>query len=833
MRHPCPARCRVIRWLAGAIACLLALAPSQHAHAEDECGWIPTFGAGAASTDPTVYAAVPFDGTTYLLGNFTAAGGSAAAGVVRWNGTTWEAVPGTPFEQCMDGVVFDDGTGPALYCFGRPTDLPGLGYAVRRWDGGSWSQVGGVFSKVVSTLDVIDLGSGPALYCGGVANNAVDGVPKGNVMVWSGSAWQPVGDGLIGAGTTTATVYALAAFDGGSGPRLYAGGAFASSGSGASLNHLARLEGGQWQPVGGGVNDTLGGNDSVTALLSVPDDTSGQPSLYVGGVFNQAGAVATTCLARWAGNAWHAALLPGTGTGCIVRCIARLAPQPGSPARLYAAGVLNRTTGLFMAYQDGASWLAHPGAFAPGSTGEYQVYSLSLLPGSGGASRLMCAGWLGSIDNVKMYSTSVWDGTRWLPSSAGLNGPIHASVLFDDGQGGGPALYIGGEADGGAGAAFGYVAKWTGATWQKLGAGLNGPVYALTVFDDGNGPRLVAGGAFTKSGAVDVVRVARWSGSSWTPMGIGVGSQGAVYGFASFVDTTKAPNKTLYAMGTFNTPPGLARFDDNAWRQVGAFSASIVRCGIVWDDGNGEALWIGGASLFTGGESSGPLARFDGINWTFPPGSPTGGVYAMTTLQQPGQSSSKLIVAGDSLFFGPIVSRVASWDGTTWRRFQDQFNDRVYALTTIYDPNTETNVVVAGGTFTVSNGTAMNGVSLYNGYGWISMGAGTWGKFPQNTTTGVRTLINVPAAVIAPGASGQTLVVGGGFTSTSSGDGGLARWNVCAQSADQDGNGIVNGTDLGLLLGSWGPCAGCIADLNSDGQVNGTDLGILLGAWTQ
>ena len=49
---------------------------------------------------------------------------------------------------------------------------------------------------------------------------------------------------------------------------------------------------------------------------------------------------------------------------------------------------------------------------------------------------------------------------------------------------------------------------------------------------------------------------------------------------------------------------------------------------------------------------------------------------------------------------------------------------------------------------------------------------------------------------------------------------------------DINGDGIVNGTDLGLFLGSWGPCPGCPADFNGDGVVDGTDFGILLGSWT-
>jgi len=44
----------------------------------------------------------------------------------------------------------------------------------------------------------------------------------------------------------------------------------------------------------------------------------------------------------------------------------------------------------------------------------------------------------------------------------------------------------------------------------------------------------------------------------------------------------------------------------------------------------------------------------------------------------------------------------------------------------------------------------------------------------------------------------------------------------------------VDGTDLGILLGSWGECppkSSCPADLDHDGIVGGSDLSILLGAW--
>lgn len=51
------------------------------------------------------------------------------------------------------------------------------------------------------------------------------------------------------------------------------------------------------------------------------------------------------------------------------------------------------------------------------------------------------------------------------------------------------------------------------------------------------------------------------------------------------------------------------------------------------------------------------------------------------------------------------------------------------------------------------------------------------------------------------------------------------------QPADLTGDGIVNVTDLLMLLSGWGICAGCPADITGDGLVNVTDLLTLLSAW--
>jgi subtilisin family serine protease len=48
---------------------------------------------------------------------------------------------------------------------------------------------------------------------------------------------------------------------------------------------------------------------------------------------------------------------------------------------------------------------------------------------------------------------------------------------------------------------------------------------------------------------------------------------------------------------------------------------------------------------------------------------------------------------------------------------------------------------------------------------------------------------------------------------------------------DIDGNGVIDGLDLGDLLGEWGQNRSAPYDLTGDGLVNGNDLGVMLGAW--
>ena len=50
-------------------------------------------------------------------------------------------------------------------------------------------------------------------------------------------------------------------------------------------------------------------------------------------------------------------------------------------------------------------------------------------------------------------------------------------------------------------------------------------------------------------------------------------------------------------------------------------------------------------------------------------------------------------------------------------------------------------------------------------------------------------------------------------------------------STDLNGDGFVDASDLGMLLGAWSTNPGMCPDFDCNGIVNASDLGIFLGTW--
>jgi len=130
-------------------------------------------------------------------------------------------------------------------------------------------------------------------------------------------------------------------------------------------------------------------------------------------------------------------------------------------------------------------------------------------------------------------------------------------------------------------------------------------------------------------------------------------------------------------------------------------------------------------------------------------------------------------------------------------------------------------------------------VGFYRPFGPAAQGEGfiwTEADGMQNLTTWVATQgITMPAGTVLAlplgiSSDGRTIVGIGRIGSTPIGFAVVLPESETPCPADLDGNGVVDGADLGALLNVWGT-NDAAADLNGDGIVDGADLGALLNSW--
>src|SRR5262245_17394630 len=240
-------------------------------------------------------------GVSSLLvgGAFTAAGGVVLNHIARWDGFQWSGMGGGLDGDVRCLLVFNDGTGAAVYAGG---DFSG---AVARWSANSWQAIGSALNGGVHSMAIYDPPgpTGPSLFVGGNFS-AAGGLSTSRVARWAGGgAWQSLGSGVNHTCPFTSCgllpdVFTLAAHDDGSGPALYAGGWFNIAGGG-SANYIAKWNGIAWAALGSGLDYY------PTRLQSFND--GGGLGLFVGGWFSSAGGVSGTGgFAEWIGNQWVA-----------------------------------------------------------------------------------------------------------------------------------------------------------------------------------------------------------------------------------------------------------------------------------------------------------------------------------------------------------------------------------------------------------------------------------------------------------------------------------------------------------------------------------------------
>lgn len=141
----------------------------------------------------------------------------------------------------------------------------------------------------------------------------------------------------------------------------------------------------------------------------------------------------------------------------------------------------------------------------------------------------------------------------------------------------------------------------------------------------------------------------------------------------------------------------------------------------------------------------------------------------------------------------------------------------------------------APGTKGVAHVTVTNNGPLTTSFAFFVDGADGWSVSFDPATTGSlgagQSAQVVLSAIAAQGSLARDVVV----SARRELDGATRSWatielDPAMPSPDLNGDGVVDGADLGILLAAWG-VGPSPADLNEDGVVDGSDLGLLLGAW--
>ncbi len=404
--------------------------------------------------------------------------------------------------------------------------------------------------------------------------------------------------------------------------------------------------------------------------------------------------------------------------------------------------------------------------------------------GSGGGPALYAGGNFDWAGDQAVHRIARFDGGGWSPLGEGfLRGAVVALVAFDDGAG--PALFAGGSFVESGDVIVNRVARWDGKSWSPLGMGLDGNVHTLAAFDDGSGSGLAlfAGGVFDHSGPVEVRGIARWSGSSWEPVADGV--DGIVLDLAVFDDRNGA-GPALYAAGYFTHAGGaavsnIARWDGKSWSDVGGGIAGFVDDLEVFDDGTGSALYAGGAFDAAGGAEANNIARWDGANWS---ALGTGIDDHVTCLHafDDGTGSALYVGGAFDAAGGAEAANIARWDGANWSALGAGIDLLVFTLAGFDDGSGAKAALFAGGLFYTAGDVEANYIAKWDGSDWSAPGHGT------NDAVHAVTVFDDESG------SGPALLIAGEFTRA----GGI-RANRIARWDGEHWTPVGGGIDLGTV----------------------------------
>lgn len=605
--------------------------------------------------------------------------------------------------------------------------------------------------------------SSPEKYLAIVVSDAGAAYPVRIDPVFSDANWIIIA-GIPGANNTVSA----SAVDGSG--NLYIGGPFTIVGN-MLITNLAEWNGSTWSNVGTGVNGP------VSALVY-----SGG-NLYVAGSFTTAGGNAANRIAVWNGATWSTL---GMGLNNTVYALAI------SGGNVYVGGTFT-TAGsggaTRVAEWNGSTWSAL--GIGLNST----VLALATL-----GTNLYVGGQFTFAGSTPSVGIGQWSGTSWLSMGGGVNGEVSALTVL------GTNLIAGGSFTmatntGPVAIIATNIAQWNGSTWSALGTGVNNLVQSLAT----SGTNLYVGGYFNSAGGVTVSLIARWNGNSWSSLGSGVGSPGGA------VTSILISGNNLIAGGGFSIASGvgvanLAQWNGTSWSALlPGFNNNVDAITFL-----GTNLYVGGNFLSAGNGPANYIAQWNGSSWSTMGSGMNSTVTALATLGTNIYAGGFFTMAG-----GVAATNIARWNGSSWSAVGTGFNgpnnfSYLNALTVF-----ETNLLAAGGSFTLAGGGIATNIALWDGNNWSALGLGIGGS----AFASVNTLL----------ASGTNLYAGGFFTlAGSTAATNIAEYNSTGWSALGLGLG---GSTYALAMFGTNLIAG--GSFNKAGGLNATNIAQWNGsAWS-
>lgn len=340
-------------------------------------------------------------------------------------------------------------------------------------------------------------------------------------------------------------------------------------------------------------------------------------------------------------------------------------------------------------------------------------------------------------------------------------------------------LHVGGWFTTAGGLAANRIATWEWDRWQPAGSGLpstgyNSPavVYSIAPFDDGTDAALYAGGLFGNGDPGAPTDFAKRDGTDWTAVNNNSLNE-HVRAMTVFND---GAGEALFLGGFFTSAGGatlsrIARWSGSAWSPLSTGLNGVAYGLTVFDDGMGPALYACGAFAIAGGQAALRIARWDGAVWT-PLGTGLNSWGYVVTAFDDGSGPALYVGGAFTTAGGIAANRVARWDGQSWSALGTGLNDTVYALTVLDDGTGPT--LYAGGRFTTAGGVPANRVAKWDGTSWSAVGSGM-----NNVVYTLAASQHVTRPMLY---AGGTFTVAGGIPANH-----IARWDGSSWSALGEG----------------------------------------------